>query len=516
MRFQPTAMIAALAAVFVSSTPALASQWQKLSSGQGDKVEVDLTRVTPTEAGRVQAWSRLSLSKPVADEESGTTYNVVEVLNSYDCTNSRYAAVKRLYLNGDTVLKAEPIYGAKDQTVGRGVDGALLKEVCRSRPSPVAAAKGKDGKASGENRFSVMHAEMVTNGKDPKAKPVTVASVADKPADSGKTEAPKRMIEMPRIDPSQVEKPTDTKPGEAAATAAKPPVEKAPEKKAPEKVVEKPVEKPVEKSYAAPSAASVDASFYGLDKRTRELALATAGPRRIARKKAVVKHEDIHWSYEGDGGPANWAKIDSKNSLCATGQRQSPIDIGEGIKVDQEAIRFDYRPQRVNIEDNGHTIQVNVNEGNTIRVMGRTYELKQLHFHRPSEEKVSGKRFDMVVHLVHKDDEGHLAVVAILLERGETEQPVVQTIWNNLPLEAHSSTNPSAALDVFRLLPTDRSYYTYMGSLTTPPCSEGVLWMVFKQPVIVTPEQIAVFSRLYKNNARPIQPANGRLVKETR
>ena len=493
MRFHKSMLLAAVAAVVSAAVPAQAAQWQTLSSGR-DKVDLDVARIASADNGRVLAWSRLSLAKAVEDKESGTSYNVVEVLNSYDCSGNRYTPIKRLYLDGDKVLKAEPIYGAQEQTASKGMDGTLLKEACRRRPT-VALAKPKGDKEVGTgSRFAVMHAELVANGKDGLAKPMTVSdnsAAHAAPAESAKAEAPKRMIDLPKIDPSQVEKPSDLKPGEAAAKPAL--AEKAP--------------------VLTTRPASVE-SLNGVDKRTREVALATTGPRRVARKP--VKHEDIHWAYEGEGAPENWAKIDKKNALCASGKRQSPIDIGEGVKVDLEPIRFDYRPQRVSVENNGHTIQVNVNEGNAIRIMGRSYELKQFHFHRPSEEKVGGKRFDMVVHLVHKDDEGNLAVVAVLLERGEAEQPTIQTVWNNLPLEAGATTNPAAPLDIARLLPTDRSYYTYMGSLTTPPCSENVLWMVFKQPVMVTPDQIAVFSRLYKHNARPIQPNNGRLIKESR
>lgn len=122
----------------------------------------------------------------------------------------------------------------------------------------------------------------------------------------------------------------------------------------------------------------------------------------------------------------------------------------------------------------------------------------------------------MVVHLVHKSDDGQLAVVAVLLERGN-ENPFIQTLWNNLPLEKNMSVQPpTATIDPASLLPVSRNYYTYMGSLTTPPCTEGVLWLVMKQPVPVSQEQIQIFSRLYKNNVRPIQPAAGRLIKEGR
>ena len=148
-------------------------------------------------------------------------------------------------------------------------------------------------------------------------------------------------------------------------------------------------------------------------------------------------------------------------------------------------------------------------------VMGRTFDLVQFHFHRPSEERVNGRGFEMVAHLVHKDLDGRLAVVAVLIERGQPSS-LVQTLWNNLPLEMNDDYAPSASIDVSNLLPQEPAYYTYMGSLTTPPCSEDVLWMVMKQPIQLSPEQIAIFARLYQNNARPVQPGNDRLIKASR
>ncbi|RTL27739.1 MAG: carbonic anhydrase family protein, partial [Rhodocyclaceae bacterium] len=202
--------------------------------------------------------------------------------------------------------------------------------------------------------------------------------------------------------------------------------------------------------------------------------------------------------------------------LCGSGERQSPIDIREGIKVDLEPIQFDYHPSNFRIVDNGHTIQVNLGQGNTMSVMGRVYDLVQFHFHRPSEERVNGRGFDMVVHLVHKDLDGRLAVVAVLLERGKANA-LIQTLWNNLPLEKDADYSPDGvSIDLNQFLPENRSYYTYMGSLTTPPCSEGVLWMVMKQPQPIAAEQIAIFSRLYPMNARPIQSVRSRLIKESR
>ncbi len=221
-----------------------------------------------------------------------------------------------------------------------------------------------------------------------------------------------------------------------------------------------------------------------------------------------------HWDYTGTAGPDAWGKMQPEYSKCASGTRQSPIDIRGGIAVDLEPIRFDYRPSSFSVIDNGHTVQVNVEPGNSITITGRRYELVQFHFHRPSEERVDGRQYDMVVHLVHKDPEGRLAVVAVLLDRGSA-QAIVQSVWNNLPLEKGEEVHAGTRIDLSQLLPEDKRYYTYMGSLTTPPCSEGVLWMVMKQPVPISVEQVSIFARLYPMNARPIQQADGRLIKES-
>ncbi len=229
---------------------------------------------------------------------------------------------------------------------------------------------------------------------------------------------------------------------------------------------------------------------------------------------AAMPAHGTHWSYEGELGPANWGKINVDWAKCSTGNRQSPIDIRDGMKVDLEQIVFDYKPSSFSVTDNGHTIQVSLSGGNYITLQNRMYELVQFHFHRPSEERINGRGFEMVVHLVHKDAEGKLAVVALMLERGKTH-PTIQTVWNNLPLEKNDTVNPTIVLDVSEMLPNRRDYYTFMGSLTTPPCTEGVLWLVMKEPVQASPQQMALFSRLYPLNARPIQAGAGRVIKES-
>lgn len=234
---------------------------------------------------------------------------------------------------------------------------------------------------------------------------------------------------------------------------------------------------------------------------------------RAAKADDAAK-ADIAWGYQGEGAPAHWGTLRPEFALCANGQRQSPIDIRDGIAVELEPIRFDYRPTGFAVTDNGHTVQVDLGPGNSIEVMGRRYDLKHIQFRRPSEERINGRQFEMSVHLVHQDPDGRHAVVGVVLERG-VAQPVVQQVWNNLPLEKHEPLAAQEPMDPAALLPEDRRYFTYMGSLTTPPCSEGVLWMVMQQPVQASVEQIHIFSRLYPNNARPIQQAAGRLIKQS-
>lgn len=249
----------------------------------------------------------------------------------------------------------------------------------------------------------------------------------------------------------------------------------------------------------------------------RVAAAAKAKKESAAKAAAVAAAPKVYsnvWSYEGESGPANWGKINPAWAKCGNGNRQSPIDIRDGMKVDLEQITFDYHPSSFNVTDNGKTVQVMVGRGNFLTVGNRMYELLQFHFHRPSEERINGKGYEMVVHLVHKDGEGRIAMLALLLERGRA-QPAIQQVWNNLPLEKLETVAPSESLDPMELLPARRDYFTFMGSMTTPPCQEGVLWLVMKEPIQASPAQMAFFSRLYPLNARPVQPSSGRIIKES-
>ena len=231
---------------------------------------------------------------------------------------------------------------------------------------------------------------------------------------------------------------------------------------------------------------------------------------------AQAAGSDPHWTYQGArSGPAHWATLEPGFETCAKGRAQSPINIQAAVKADLPALQFGYSEAAPTLVNNGHTIQVNLPPGQTLRVGDKTYALLQFHFHTPSEEQIHGKHAAMVVHFVHKDTEGKLGVVGVMLQPG-TRNAHYAPIFEHLPRPRETVTVEGLSLNLAALLPTDLGYYRFAGSLTTPPCSENVQWMVLKQPVRLGAEQIKAFRRLFNANARPIQPAHGRMIEESR
>lgn len=294
------------------------------------------------------------------------------------------------------------------------------------------------------------------------------------------------------------------KAGSASATSASKTVEKVNEvsgelRKANEALVEKEVQKDLKKLTQRAASPS-----------------ATSSPRPGApRRAAPGSASNAAWSYDGSSGPDSWGRLTTEYALCASGHNQSPIDLRDGIAVDLEPIQFFYQPTSFRVVDSGRHLQMSI-YGGGFNLLGKNYELIRVVFHRPSEFTVDGKTFDMDAQLVHKSDDGKQAIVTVLLEKG-AENPVVQTALNNLPLDKGGEVAPPGqSIDVTRLLPENRRYFTFMGSLTTPPCSEDVLWLVLKQAQPISPEQLAIFQRLYRPNARPVQPGFGRILKESR
>jgi carbonic anhydrase len=225
---------------------------------------------------------------------------------------------------------------------------------------------------------------------------------------------------------------------------------------------------------------------------------------------------EVHWSYEGENGPQNWGKLRPEFSACAIGKRQSPINIEESgtLQGPAEPLQFNYTASSGTVVNNGHTIQVDLSGDNTLTVRGSIYRLLQFHFHTPSEEQVNYRNSAMVAHLVHKNNEGQLAVVAVLLDPG-VANALIDKVWTYMPLDTNDRVRmPLGIIDMNELLPKDQRYFQFIGSLTTPPCTEGVLWMVLKQPTQLGREQIRMFQQLFPSNARPVQPVNGRPVRQ--
>ncbi|MGP1394295.1 MAG: carbonic anhydrase [Inquilinaceae bacterium] len=219
-----------------------------------------------------------------------------------------------------------------------------------------------------------------------------------------------------------------------------------------------------------------------------------------------------HWAYEGETGPDRWGSLSPDYHLCREGASQSPIDLADPDGAVVHEIDFDYGLTPLRILHNGHTVQLNYEPGSGIEVNGDRFELLQLHFHTPSEHSVAGRRAAMEAHLVHKSESGELAVVGILIEAGD-ENLALQEMWNEMPREeGPERAQPRILLNARDLLPRGQGYYRYMGSLTTPPCSEGVNWYVMAEPVEASPAQIAAFAEAVGENARPIQPINDRMA----
>jgi carbonic anhydrase len=217
------------------------------------------------------------------------------------------------------------------------------------------------------------------------------------------------------------------------------------------------------------------------------------------------------WGYQGETNPQAWGKITRDFATCDLGTAQSPIDLHGAVTARSSQITFNYRSSPLNVVNNGHSIQVNYAPGSTVNIDGEEYALLQFHFHTPSEHQIAGKAATMEAHLVHRNAAGKLAVVGVMMNAG-TENRSIARVWQAIPPVGETKTLDNIAIDATNLLPANKSYYSYAGSLTTPPCSEGVKWTVMTEPITISPAQIRAFAKLYPIDARPLQPTNDRKI----
>ena len=225
------------------------------------------------------------------------------------------------------------------------------------------------------------------------------------------------------------------------------------------------------------------------------------------------KGHSTHWSYDGAKGPEHWGDLKSEYAACKEGTSQSPIDITNAVDADLKAIELNYSDSTLKVINNGHAIQVNYEKGSYAVIGGKKYALLQFHFHGPSENTINGEAYPLEAHLVHQAEDGQLAVIGVMFKEGK-KNSLIQKIWDNIPNKTgHEIQFIGLNVNAGDLLPSDKTYYHFSGSLTTPPCSEGVSWNVMTDPIELSSQQIARFASFYKMNARPVQPLNGRVIR---
>lgn len=448
------------AIVVLALAPAVAvAAWQTVATEPGRRVEIDRASIVPGAGAIVNAKGRIVLDKSIVDTKTTESYRIIEIESRYDCAERTHATLKRTYYKDESsVLREDEVRSPFDMPVRSGTpDGRLLREVCR--PNAGTATAQPSGKGLDK---------MLEKVND-------LAGDLRKTNDNLIDQAVKK--DMQRIT-KQSERILD---GATTTVVAK-------------------------ATTANPAAIPVSAP------RKRSVNPARAAPEVPA---LTVPAGSASWSYEGIDGPGNWGRLTPAYAMCKDGVRQSPIDLRDTFAVDLEPIRFVYQPAAFRVSATRRHLQLTVHGGG-LMLLGKEYRLENIRFHTPAEFTLAGKSMDLEVQLLHRADDGKLAVVSILFEQGE-ENPVIQAALNNLPLEKGGEVAPSGqTIDLNRLLPDDRGYFTFMGSLTTPPCTEDVLWLVLKKPRSASADQLAILQRLYSPNARPVQPAHGRIIKESR
>lgn len=263
---------------------------------------------------------------------------------------------------------------------------------------------------------------------------------------------------------------------------------------------------------ATPSLSRVSSALAALAASCAMLACAATNSHSETHGCAGAVHP--HWTYSGSTGPSSWGSLDAEYFAADKGSSQSPIDIqsARAVQARMPALELATAASPLRVLNNGHTVQVNCAPGNSLRFADQQYALQQFHFHSPSEHTLDGQHAAIEMHLVHKSADGHAAVVSVMIHPGAANA-AFDALWQNLPTqECEERAVAGVSIDPGALLPADRSYYWYDGSLTTPPCTEGVRWFVLATPIEMSGEQIARFREAYDGNNRPVQPHNARLV----
>ena len=453
-------------ALAIATSAAHADDWEKIASNGAHSVEINPSVIFDAERGVKVSWGRIVLSDSEM-EQAG--YRTIKAMNRYDCLGRSFTTIKRIYIDdAGNILREENVPEQQPVAVrSNSADELIWRKVCGLPPTPAAAERNRQASTHADNRNIGQLAEAAGQAAQ-KARPVQFNAIPMPAVPQNPTAplAPKRPELLP---PSPV------------PDASSPRRSPSPPLPAPATPARKPENRP------APVAPSLPESS-----------------------------ED--WGYSGATGPEFWGKLRPEWKSCMDGKRQSPIDFMEGkpIVVSLEPVKFDYRPASFVIINAHQQLRVRISEGMSMEVRGQRYTLEGFTLHRPAETRFDNRIADMEAHFFHRGDKGQIAVLAVQFMRGRESSAPLQTLLNNLPLEKGDSYKPQATLDMAGFLPTSAAHTLYMGSLTTPPCTEGVLWVVMQESMPISSEQFDIFSRLHAENARPPQPVFDRLILESR
>lgn len=435
--------------------------WETIGRDRDREVQIDRRTILQSDGGTKVAWGRIVLSPTEAEKEG---YASIKALNRFDCFNRSFFTVKRVYLDAhnivlrdESVLDQRPILAARNS-----VDERMWREVCQ---------------------------------------PPGGGSLRDVAAEAGRVAAEASGAAAPAPAPAPVSAPA----APAAGAVAPPPTTANGRATVP----------------PAPRTAATAAAAPRREREGVNLAASRAATRAkvreaTAQREQVSSGHDAPWRFSGATGPEHWGRMRPEWSVCADGERQSPIDLDDGLDVELEPVVFDYRPSGFRVLDTGQSLVVQIGEGLAATVRGQRYTLGHLQFHHPVLERIDGTRFDMSVHFHHRSAEGKVLIIVVPLLASGVASTAVQTVWNNLPLERGAAYQSDALLDVAELVPRDPSHYLYMGSLPNPPCTENITWVVLRTPLAISGEQLRLFARMFPMSARPPQAPNDRRVLRSR
>ena len=498
-------------AALTAATPVAANTdgWEKIVSNGTHSVEINPSSIFDAEHGVKVSWGRIVLSSPEA-EQAG--YRTIKAMNRYDCLARSFTTIKRVYIDdAGNILREETVPEQQPVTVrSHSVDEQIWRKVCGNAAPPATASEG--------------HRARTTPARPSIDKLADAASQAAQKALQAAASRKEAIPPSPKPLPAATEPPpiipiaTDAPPPPTLPIQLTPiPMPAPPESPA--------APTPPSRPELTPQKRPLDASPPPRrTPETRPLVLpAPAAPARNMETRpapAPAPHlfTDEDWSYSGATGPEFWGKLRPEWKSCAEGKRQSPIDFMEGkpLTVSLDPVRFDYRPASFTIINTPRQLRIRVAEGMGMEVRNQRYALEGFTLHRPAETRFDNRIADMEAHFFHRGDKGQIAVLAVQFSRGNESSAPLQTLLNNLPLERGDSYKPQTALDMTGFLPPSPAHYLYMGSLTTPPCTEGVLWVVMKESMPLSDEQFEAFSRLHAENVRPTQPVFDRLILESR